>query len=89
MRPRRAGLLLVSPASVSYVDEEGVGRVTRLASDDTVVVEDLITFRRRTDRHQFEWVAFVGAFVLLVVAPFGFSSFVESGVDGAVGKKRN
>lgn len=91
MRPRRAGILLVSPASVSYVDEDGAARMSKLASEDTVLVEDLMAFRRRTDRHRLEWGAFAGAFVALVLLPFLVSVMSEGAVVGEVtgGKKRN
>lgn len=89
MTPKRAGELHVSAASVSYVDAAGTARTTRLAADDTVLVEDLLSFRRRTDRHAVEWTAFGVGFLLLVLGPAVVSVAVERGVEksGAVKKK--
>lgn len=85
--PKRSGYLFVTPASVSYVDEAGESHVTRLAADETVGVEDILVYRRRTDRHRQEWGAYGVAFVLLVMGPMGMSLVVQRGlVDG--GKKK-
>lgn len=66
--PKRAGQLFVAPASVSYEDD-GQKRLTKLATDDSFSVEDLLSWRRRTDMHQQEWMLFTLAFFILVIIP--------------------
>lgn len=72
VEPKRAGEIYVAPAAVTYMDDDE-RRVSRLAADDSVVVETLISFRRRTDRHINTWLVYFFAFLLLSVAPFGYS----------------
>lgn len=87
--PKKAGELLVSPATLTYSDGD-VRRVSRLASDESIVVEDLLAYKRRTDKHRTEWGLYALASVLLVGGPLFWSTRVLAGVStGAVGKKRN
>lgn len=85
--PKRAGELIVSPASVSYLDD-GDNKITRIATDDILSVEKLLDWRRRTDRHTKEWSMYMCAFALLCIAPFGVSLFMERGVPNG-NKKKN
>ena len=73
--PKRAGELIVNPASVSYRDddEDSEKRVTKVAADDTLVVEELTSYKRRTDRHGTTWVIYFAASLLLTAGPFGVS----------------
>lgn len=86
--PLKAGELIVAPASVSYTDD-GAQRTTRLATDDTLKVEDLTSYKRRTDRHGLEWSLYALSFVLLCVAPYVISVVLERGVSQSSSKKKN
>lgn len=88
LTPRRAGELLVSPAAVTYTDAAGQSHVTRLASADNIVVENLLAYRRRTDRHAAEWGAYAAAFLLFVVAPAAYAALLERGVVVGEGAKK-
>lgn len=69
------------------MDEAGVSHATRFAADETVSVEDILEYRRRTDRHRQEWAAYGVVFTLLGVGPMVMSLVMERGVvDG--GKKK-
>lgn len=72
VRPKRNGELFVSAPSVSYRDA-GESRTSRLAAAESVVIEDHVAFRRRTDSHAREWGVYAAAFVALVAAPYAVS----------------
>lgn len=74
--PRRAGELYVAPAAVSYMDGEDK-RTMRVAGTESVVVEELLAYRRKTETHESAWMVFLGAFIVLAVAPFGVSSAIS------------
>lgn len=82
VEPKRAGDIYVAPAAVTYMDDE-VRRVSRLAADDIVNVEELISFRRRTDRHTSTWLIYVIAMLLLCIAPFGYSEMMTRSLIGS------
>ncbi|CAN8071751.1 unnamed protein product [Agarophyton chilense] len=86
--PLRAGELFVSPASVSYTDD-GKQRVTKLAVDDSLRVEDLLSYKRRTDKHTMELSLYALAFFLFCVAPYCFSIFLQRVVHRSTTKKKN
>lgn len=88
MAPKRAGELFVTPASVRYTDETGASHVTRLATDETLAVEDVLEYRRRTDRHRKEWAAYGLAFAVLVAGPAMVSMVIEKGLTGVGGGKK-
>lgn len=89
IEPKRAGELYAAPASVVYADGEQ-RRVTRLAADESFVVEELLEFRRRTDRHSGTWMIYVIAFFLLGIAPFGASHMLVRGLpDGGSASKKS
>lgn len=72
--PLRAGELFVAPASLSYRDAASpASRATRLASDHSLRVEELLSYKRRTDRHVLEWRLYALAFALLCAAPYALS----------------
>lgn len=87
--PKRSGELYVAPASVTYFDGDRK-HTSKLAADESFFVEDLISFRRRTDTHNTTWLIFFIAFVVLSIAPFGVSQFmIHSLPDIASGKKKS
>lgn len=86
--PLRAGELIVSPASVSY-EHSGQKHITKLASDDSLIVEGLFSYKRRTDKHALEWALYGIAFILLSAAPYFSSIMLEKSVPQTSGKKKN
>lgn len=71
--PRRAGELLVNPAALSYKDD-GETRTTRLAGDESVVVEELLAYRRRTDTHGGAWATYAVTSAISVAVPYVLSA---------------
>lgn len=71
--PRRAGELLVNPASVTYKDG-GETRTTRLAGDESVVVEELLEYRRRTDTHGGAWATYALTSAVSIGLPYFLSA---------------
>jgi Translocon-associated protein beta (TRAPB) len=69
VEPKRAGELLVNPASVTYKDGDDK-RTTRLASEERVVVEDAIEHRRRTATHGSTWLVYSACAALIVALPY-------------------
>lgn len=88
LEPKRAGELYVAPASVAYADGEQ-RHVTRLASDESFFVEDLVDFRRRTDKHGGSWLIYLASFLALGIVPFGASHMLITSLPniGAAAKK--
>lgn len=68
-QPKRAGELLVSPAAVSYKDGD-LSRMTRIVADDVMVVEDRISYRRRTERHGKTWLIYIASCGTAAGVPF-------------------
>lgn len=86
--PKRSGQLYVAPASITYLDGNQK-RVSKLAAEESFFVEDLVTFRRRTDTHTTTWIIFLVAFVVLGIAPFGASQLMIASLpDIASGKQK-
>lgn len=87
--PRRAGILYVSPPAITYRDA-GASRVSRLAVEDTLVVEDLAVYTRRTASHKAEWAAYAALFLLLVGMPAALYSQRRPTPDSSIppGKKQ-
>lgn len=71
--PRRAGELLVNPASLSYKDGDE-RRTTRLAGDERVVVEDLLDYRRRTATHEAAWATYAVGSAASIAIPYMLSA---------------
>lgn len=71
--PKREGELLVNPAALSYKDGD-VKRTTRLAGAESMVVEDLLTYRRRTDTHEKAWMGYGLACVAAIGLPYVMSA---------------
>lgn len=66
LTPKRAGLLFVSAPSVAYAPSH----VSTLATSDELTVEDVLAFRKRTEKFAFEWTAYAGMWMLLVAGPY-------------------
>lgn len=81
IEPRRSGQLFIAPASVTYMGD-GTRYICRLAADDSFTVEELIDFRRRTDRHTSAWLFYLVAFAMLGVLPCGFSQIMVRSLPG-------
>lgn len=88
--PKRAGLLFVAPPAITYRDPEAdVARVTKLAVPESIAVEDLVVFRRRTDTHGMEWAMYAAAFVALVALPAAFYVLRAPKPDDAMTSKKH
>lgn len=83
--PKRAGELLVNPAALTYKDG-GVTRTTRLAGAESMVVEDLLLYRRRTDTHGAAWATYGAASAVAIAAPYLLSA--QGVASLAAAKKR-
>lgn len=67
--PKRAGELYVNPPALMYKDGEAA-RISRLSAEESLVVEDHIAYRRRTDKHRVEWAVYFAALITLVAVPY-------------------
>lgn len=83
--PKRDGELLVNPAALTYKDGDAK-RTTRLAGAESMAVEDLLTYRRRTDTHEKAWAAYGVGCAAAVGAPYVLASRGIAGLEN--GKKK-
>lgn len=88
--PKRSGELLVNPAALSYKDGDDK-RTTRLAAAETMIVEDQLEYRRRTDTHGGAWAAYGAACAAAIGAPYVLHLQSASSLpsEGASAKKRS
>lgn len=87
--PRRAGILFVAPPAITYADHSGQSRVTRLAAPESIQVEDLLNYRRRTDRHGLEWALYAASFLLFSAFPALFYSVSAPRADTTAPSKKH
>lgn len=80
--PRREGELLVNPAALSYKDAD-VKRTTRLAGVESMVVEDLLTYRRRTDTHEKAWAIYAAGCAVAIGLPYVLATSGIAGLEHA------
>eukprot|EP00177_Eucheuma_denticulatum_P004536 GFKZ01008245.1.p1 GENE.GFKZ01008245.1~~GFKZ01008245.1.p1 ORF type:complete len:204 (-),score=19.23 GFKZ01008245.1:334-882(-) len=80
LTPKRAGHLIVTPPTVAYTDHLNIQHVSAVATDDHLIVEPLVEFRRRTEKFRLEWALYSLAFTLLVAAPALVSTLTQRAV---------
>ena len=56
--PSKFGELNVNVPTVTYQENDGTRRVSQLDAESTVVVEDILSYKRRTDKHVKDWVIY-------------------------------
>lgn len=90
VEPKRSGYLYISPPSLSYIDQlSGDKHVSKIAGTDSLVVEDLLEYRRRTDRHTSTWIIYIVAFVMLGIGPFAVSEMMAKSLSPTNSQKKS
>lgn len=85
---RKAGELNVNVPSIRYQEEDGTRRLTKLDASSTVTVEDVLSFKRRTDKHLVDWIVYTIGSVALTAGPYvAYASRLQS-LTGKSRKKK-